>query len=1401
MKKIMIALIALIPLVLIFTIQVTSTYIAATTYISVEKVIFEDDEKTIIMPDDNDVKLYYPALVMPMSATDPTLIYYSSDENIATVDKDGNITFKDFGKVVITVQSAAHPDLTDKCEFLVTDDKAHRINILNEVDSLIKGETLYLKSEIIPAEALDKNLTYVSSNEEVATVSPDGMITAVDGGTTTISVITANGKIDSFQLEVIVKVESISIVGNNKLTTGQKTAQFPNVVITPNNSTNQVVRYLSSDSSIATISASGAINFLKAGEVTFTATTVDGGFSTSYKVEYTGGLILKNGIEIIETSEQLDYKFSEMSNQLIDLEIKVSPADAVMTNVWWETSNENVVKIVDGKPVVCGGGEATIYLKANCVDGSVLTTSKKVYVERPASEIVVNNVSNDSIEINETEFKIDYSVFTADGTTDHTDIISFEVNSGIAMVNTQGLVSFDAPGEVVVSIKANSTVQKNITIKYVPAGAIVVEITQDNQDVEMNYGQSVVFVFNGIDMGTPTFTIAGKSANNVDVLTMDESTLIFTANNGGNAVVTATGNTDITINVKVIRNVNDINYVIGGVSESNGVISTALSTFELSASIYPLDSTIQEIIVGINNPSIAEYNVESGKINFLQAGSVVITLKALRNPNSTDIVEKTITATSTFGLPSTFSVDEKIIIGDVGQTAQITFGDTFLPNDYVFNKSHFTYTSDDSDIASVGNAVITGNKWGTTTIRVSVNVLNSTITKTIEVEVQEKSDSVDFMYNNKVMGGGVILGDSIQLGSRILPTETNNKTVEYSIESFVEGAVGDATINANTGLLSFTKACAVVVKVTTADNGTTKTIYIKKLTGPEELQVYYGENVASDLIKIEANGANPVLRVNPYTHADTTGNYPDGIYDMDLKEITDSYNSETGMTIASTVQDVSGYRYFTIVPTKTIVKSLSTTVTFKYGTTEKTLTIKFYSITDIKLSLDNKNDVEYGLEQRRVFGTFCHENNDFKYSMNVEFSNTPTNVEDQLYWFVKASDRTYAYFSTSTSNELMLNTTNMNNALAEMTNYEGGYPTLQVTIFVGNESDYSLYDNLLTTPSTDPTFKWDYYTFTFVNGCNIFDGDDFDFAWQRYQRMIMHTNIGTEEDKVEGQSFGVMSDTTKSAANHFVDLYGNGYTINFEGHSGNVDSAGEIYIFGDSTAKAIISNVNLKRCNMDTSKKSYTRSFTINGGLVQYSTIQCIDVVWVGPVRETTHYDSLKFYKTIFRYASECGLQIDAAGRKIYLEDCMFHDVGQCAADFQEGTLYVKGFLDIYNYVTYKVYKSTYQSTIKEVFNSSEFADYVDKSGSEAMANVGVLIVSLGSAPAVDTVYFWDEQRGEYVANTDNCTGYNYNKVSKNKTVLLVLKVYIHMWLMNVNSSTSIKPGDAPQMAKLYRKS
>lgn len=131
-------------------------------------------------------QLQLVATVGPEEAYDKSVTWTSSDEDIATVDEDGLVTIVAAASVnpqsvVITATSVAVPTLTATCTINLTTLTAPTSVTLNVTEAeLAKGEMLQLIATVLPEEAYDKTVTWISSDENVATVDENGLVTAVN---------------------------------------------------------------------------------------------------------------------------------------------------------------------------------------------------------------------------------------------------------------------------------------------------------------------------------------------------------------------------------------------------------------------------------------------------------------------------------------------------------------------------------------------------------------------------------------------------------------------------------------------------------------------------------------------------------------------------------------------------------------------------------------------------------------------------------------------------------------------------------------------------------------------------------------------------------------------------------------------------------------------------------------------------------------------------------------------------------------------------------------------------------------------------------------------------------------------------------------------------------------------
>lgn len=132
--------------------------------------------------------------VVPDNATNKAVTYKSSDEKVATVAENGTVTAVAEGSADITA-TTADGGFTDKCVVTVTKPTVAvtGVTIDPTTANIEVGKTAKLTATVVPDNATNKATTYKSSNEAVATVAPDGTVTAVSVGTANITATTVDG--------------------------------------------------------------------------------------------------------------------------------------------------------------------------------------------------------------------------------------------------------------------------------------------------------------------------------------------------------------------------------------------------------------------------------------------------------------------------------------------------------------------------------------------------------------------------------------------------------------------------------------------------------------------------------------------------------------------------------------------------------------------------------------------------------------------------------------------------------------------------------------------------------------------------------------------------------------------------------------------------------------------------------------------------------------------------------------------------------------------------------------------------------------------------------------------------------------------------------------------------------
>ena len=154
------------------------------------------------------------------NATYKAVAWKTSNKNVATVDKNGKVTIKHRGKVVITVKARDGSNKSAKCKFTVKQLVTKlSYNNKKQVKEVYKNKTIKFAVTVAPSNANNKGLTYSSSNKKVATVNSKGVIKGIKAGTVTITAKAKDGSRKAVKLTVKVKNPPISV--NTKLTIKQ----------------------------------------------------------------------------------------------------------------------------------------------------------------------------------------------------------------------------------------------------------------------------------------------------------------------------------------------------------------------------------------------------------------------------------------------------------------------------------------------------------------------------------------------------------------------------------------------------------------------------------------------------------------------------------------------------------------------------------------------------------------------------------------------------------------------------------------------------------------------------------------------------------------------------------------------------------------------------------------------------------------------------------------------------------------------------------------------------------------------------------------------------------------------------------------------------------------------------
>lgn len=654
----------------------------------------------------------------PTDATDPTLTWASGDEKIAKVD-GGIITAVAPGDTYITVAGGE------------ADTVVIQVHVRNRLKSIAfeqseytikKGDTAKLNVIFDPAENVNTNLTWKSTNEQIVSVAADGTLTAVDEGMAMITCIAEDIGV-SGAISCIIHVTQQDVIPTDMtLDPSEGTVYIGstiqiNAVFTPNTATDQTVKWESVDPSIATVDDTGLVTGVAEGTVTITAqytNTTDANNPISWvrysKITVEKAPVAVTGVTVDPTAMDVYIGQTGQVNAI------VAPEDATDKSVTFQSS-DTAVATVDATGLVTGvaTGSAAIVCRTN--DGGYLATcqvnvTQGIYLglQPPSREIAIGK-----------SFTIQKIVSPENA--DQTAVWETS-NKNIATVSEKGVVTGVAKGTV--TITCTLTKYNTRAVCQVTVNKLRSTIRLNKTKIRMGVGESYRLKATTWSNNTNQKPSVKWTSSNKKLAAVSSKGNVRAKKIG---LVTIMATTKDTVKAKAKCKIRIIQRATAVRLHPNYAICYVGRTKKLSFSVRPKNATIKRVSWKTSDNSIA--TVTDGMVRGVAAGTVTIT--ATERDGSRKKAKCIVRVLDEVPVTSVVIAQQEMTMKR-GDSAKLKY--SVLPSD---TSDSLKYASDNNRVAKISsNGVVKAIGTGSCTITI---LASGGVSSTVTIHVVEMNRS------------------------------------------------------------------------------------------------------------------------------------------------------------------------------------------------------------------------------------------------------------------------------------------------------------------------------------------------------------------------------------------------------------------------------------------------------------------------------------------------------------------------------------------------------------------------------------------------------------------------------------------------------------------------------------
>lgn len=553
------------------------------------------DQNNITMNVGETFRLTY--VLTPANASNVAVTWTSTNNAVASVDKNGQVSAKGVGQASILLK-------TNDGGYIATClVNVNRVATAVRLDAtaltLNVGDSYTFETTITPADSTDKTLVWEISDKGVVVVSNKGKVIAKKVGVSVVMAKTKSGSTAYCTVTVQQGVTGVKLDSHEEeLFIGDEWEL--NAVVSPKNATNQEVKWTSSEKSVASVDKEGRVKALKEGITIITCTTVDGGYVDYCAVEVKANIVESEDLKINPENCQIGV------GKTMRLTPVFTPEDTTDKTVKWKSSDTKIVT-VDSKGRIKGIKPGNAVITCIAQDGGGAQGTCEVEVCQLITEITLDN-SYLSMVVGDVATIV--PTVRPKGAT--YGVVWESADPTVAVVDRQSgrVTALKAGDTQIKALAEDSSGVEAICVVHVRNPVAITNIQVSESEVVMVPGEEKTVSFTILPAGYTDKYV--WSSDNPVVASVNRTTGLITARALGTANITILADSGRTASVKI--------YVVG-LSKTSLTLERYTSTL-ISLEVYGAAKADLDVRWYSDNERIAQ--VQNGRITGKALGTTYV---------------------------------------------------------------------------------------------------------------------------------------------------------------------------------------------------------------------------------------------------------------------------------------------------------------------------------------------------------------------------------------------------------------------------------------------------------------------------------------------------------------------------------------------------------------------------------------------------------------------------------------------------------------------------------------------------------------------------------------------------------------------------------------------------------